>query len=243
MLRILRLKLASLKAANLSTRDEIRLHNIELRNLQDKFDAEDKAASEKRFNDFAESLPKITKARTSEVQKALNDEKIAREESLRVEQVVTEAKLDLTKKIGEALGAFSDLAGRETAAGKVLAVAQATINTYLGATQILSAKPTPGVPTPLAVAMKISGAATVIASGLASVKNILKVKTPGGGGAASLPTATAPLSALPQTTSTQIDQTQVSQIGNAASRSYIVESDVTNGQERIERLNRAARIG
>jgi hypothetical protein len=29
---------------------------------------------------------------------------------------------------------------------------------------------------------------------------------------------------------------------NATQRSYVLESDVSNGQERIQRLNRAARI-
>jgi hypothetical protein len=42
--------------------------------------------------------------------------------------------------------------------------------------------------------------------------------------------------------STRLDQAQVNQIGNAAARAYVVESDVSNGQERINRLNRAARI-
>jgi len=53
-------------------------------------------------------------------------------------------------------------------------------------------------------------------------------------------TASAPLSPTPQTTT--LNQAQVNQMGNQAQRAYVVESDVSGNQERITRLNRAARI-
>lgn len=60
-----------------------------------------------------------------------------------------------------------------------------------------------------------------------------------GGGGTSV-TASAPL--MPVAATTTLNQNQVNQMGSSTSRAYVVESDVSGNQERIERLNRAARI-
>jgi hypothetical protein len=87
-----------------------------------------------------------------------------------------------------------------------------------------------------------------IATGVANVKKILAVKVPNGGGAGatSLPTntamagQTAPLN--PQLQTTTLNQSQINQLGSATNRAFVLESDVSGNQERIRRLNRAARI-
>jgi hypothetical protein len=50
----------------------------------------------------------------------------------------------------------------------------------------------------------------------------------------------APLAA--QAATTTLNQGQINQIGNVAARAYVVESDISGNQERVIRLNRAARI-
>lgn len=65
-------------------------------------------------------------------------------------------------------GAVSDLLGENTKVGKIAAIAQATINTYLGATAAFSQ-------TPGGIIIKSLAASTAIASGLASVKKIMSV--------------------------------------------------------------------
>ena len=50
---------------------------------------------------------------------------------------------------------------------------------------------------------------------------------------------TAPI----QNTVTQLNQQSINQLGSATSRAYVLESDVTNSQEKITRINRAARLG
>lgn len=65
-------------------------------------------------------------------------------------------------------GAVSDLLGENTKVGKIAAIAQATINTYLGATAAFS-QTTGGI------IIKSIAASTAIASGLASVKKIMSV--------------------------------------------------------------------
>jgi hypothetical protein len=78
------------------------------------------------------------------------------------------------------LGTIADAVGRETAAGKALAIAQATINTYMGATKALATYPPP---------FGAIAAATVIVAGLLQVKKIISTKLPAipkpGGGSAS----------------------------------------------------------
>jgi hypothetical protein len=41
---------------------------------------------------------------------------------------------------------------------------------------------------------------------------------------------------------TRLDADQLNQIGNAAVRAFVIESDVSTNQERIRRINRQARL-
>lgn len=69
-------------------------------------------------------------------------------------------------ELSKLAGDMADILGRESAAGKTLAVAQATINTYQGATKAIA---TGGL-------LGIAQAAVVIAAGLANVAKIAAVK-------------------------------------------------------------------
>jgi len=82
-------------------------------------------------------------------------------------------------------GSVAQLFGEQTAIGRIAAVAQATINTYLAATQALAAYPPP---------FNFIAMASTILTGIAQVKKILTVKSglPGdSGGGGSAPTAIA----------------------------------------------------
>ena len=149
----------------------------------------------------------------------------------------TKTKYDI---ISNAAATFSDILGKQTAAGKALGIASALINTYVGATEVLRAKTV--IPEPFGTIQKIVSVASILATGFKSIKAITSVQVPGGGGGGvTAPSApSAPI--LPQASSTTINQGQVNQIGNVAARAFVVESDVSGNQERIRRLNRAARI-
>jgi len=149
------------------------------------------------------------------------------------------------RAVGDALGTLSDIIGKDTAAGKAMAVAQALINTYLGASEVIRAKSV--LPEPFGTIQKIASVAAIIATGIKSVKAITAVKVPGGGGGggASIPSvsAIAPLTPqAPQAQVTNLSQSSINAVGNAANRAYVLETDVSNNQERIRRLNRASRI-
>ena len=93
------------------------------------------------------------------------------------------SKVELAQVVGNALGALSQLAGEETAAGKALAIAQATIDTYAGATKALAAYPPP---------FNFIAAGAVVVAGLLNVKKILSVKVPNDQGGAAGSTQTPP---------------------------------------------------
>jgi hypothetical protein len=155
-----------------------------------------------------------------------------------------QAKVAAAQFYADSLNAIADLIGKDTATGKALAVAAALTSTYLSAQKAYESqfKPLAIVDSPVRGAI---AAGVAVASGLANVKKILAVKIPGrSGGGANLGSGssfvTAPIG--PQLGGTQLNQGQVNQLSNAANRAFVLESDVSGNQERIERLNRAARI-
>lgn len=147
--------------------------------------------------------------------------------------------------ISGVLGQAATLFGQASAAGKVLAIAQATIDTYQSA--VASYKSLAGIPI-VGPALGFAAAGVAIAAGLANVKKIVSVQVPGSSSASSSVgsiSTSAPLQVTPQVGSTQLPQQQINQIGNASDpiRAFVLESDNSNATERITRLNRAARLG
>jgi hypothetical protein len=183
------------------------------------------------------------RAKNSEDEKQKAIDKIALDNALAVNQEENDKKrVASIQAVSNALGVASDIIGKETAAGKALAISQALINTYLGASEVIKAKST--LPEPFGTISKIASVAAIIATGLKSVKAITSVKVPGraSGGGANIPSSPVTAPVVPQAESTRLDQGQINQIGNAAGRAFVVESDITGNQEKIKRLNRQARI-
>jgi len=159
---------------------------------------------------------------------------------------IAEKEEELRQKIitgiANGLDTLAEIAGKQTLAGKVLAIASTVIKTIQGGiaafTGMVSA-----IPGPVGIALGVVAAAGVVAAGVKAVKQITAVKVPGtsgGGGAPSISSPQAPLT--PQAQTTTLNQNSINAVGNAASRVFVLETDVSNSQERIRRLNRAARI-
>lgn len=175
-------------------------------------------------------------------------ERKAAEAQKQIDDELTKSRIENAQKVANILSGLSDVFGKETAAGKATAIAAATINTYLAASQALT-----GIKkmNPLGATLAIAQAALIVANGIKQVREISKVKVPGGGGAsASIPANTsissaAPISPTESVTNvrTELQATTIQQLGSATNRAYVLESDVTNSQERIRRINRAARLG
>jgi hypothetical protein len=180
--------------------------------------------------------------RTTNLGIEYEQDKTATEAKIRLAEEERNMRVNASLDIADAMISLGSIVGEQTAAGKALGIASALINTYIGASEVIRAKSV--LPEPFGTIQKIASVASIIATGLKTVKSIASVQVPGGAGggagAGSAPNISAPLS--PEASVTTLNQAQVNQIGNVASKSYVVESDVSGNQERIRRLNRAARI-
>jgi hypothetical protein len=133
----------------------------------------------------------------------------------------------------------ANLFAEGTAENKALSVAAATISTFVSAQKAYEAAQS--LPFGIGSVLGPISAGLAIAAGLKNVQKILAVKVPGDAGGGPLPSNSfSPLS--PQAQTTTLNQGQVNQLASATSRAFVLESDVSGSQERIQRLNRAARI-
>ena len=170
-----------------------------------------------------------------------------KQEEVEAKRQLSELEMQQTQNalngIAGALDAFAEVAGRQSAAGKALSIAVTVIKTIQGGVSAFTGMVS-SIPGPVGIALGAVAAAGVVASGYASIAKMKAVPIPGkggGSGGGSVPSApAAPIIPRPQTTA--LDQQSINAVGNAAARSYVLETDVTNNQERIRRLNRAARI-
>lgn len=209
--------------------------------------AEQEASDLKIKNSFDE-LDAITNNLLAEV----NAEEKASEAKKQIAKAEADLKKQQLSEVGGAIENLTTIVGKDTIAGKALGIATALINTYQGASEAIKQKST--LPSPFDVVAKVINVGAIIATGLKTVKAITSVQVPavkGGGGsaAASIPTppsisATAPISPAQQleASSTLLNAQAIQELGSATNRAYVVESDVTNSQERIKRINRAARL-
>ena len=229
------------------TQKEISENNIRLAQERTRKEKEDAKNQEAADNAEMERLSNAEEERiNNEIQlknKLAQNEKDAAE----AVKIYEQQKRDTYEMTGNAMASLADAVGRQTVAGKALAVSQALINTYLGVTEVLRNKTV--IPEPFGTIQKIASVATVLASGFSAVKNIGRTQVPGGGGGVGVQTqpiqTNAPIS--PMGISTSLNASSIQGIGNAAAggvgRAYVLDSDIRNSEERQVRLQRAARLG
>ena len=211
----------------------------------------DKAENDKKDADKQQEL--LVESNKNGLGKMLTDKAVAFTKGLELtkqnadaEKLIDAEKLETKKaQITEsmvAMSQLSDFVGRETAAGKALGIATATINTYQGASEALKQKST--LPSPFDVIAKVLNVATIIASGIKTVKSIASVQIPGRfGGGGGMPTMAAPMTPeLPQAATTNLSRQTINDIGNQAVRAYVIETDVTSNQERMAAIRQRARF-
>ena len=151
-----------------------------------------------------------------------------------IEKQFAKQKSDIVREgVNTQLEAFSSLAGSlQSLAGesKELAIAQAIIDTYVGANKAFAQG---------GVAGFVTGAA-VILGGLANVKKIMEqdVGSGGGGGGGSV---SAP-SATPRTTIASGAFTLEGGQEPEPARAYVVSDDITNSQNKLANIRRRATI-
>ncbi len=159
---------------------------------------------------------------------------------IEIDRKENEAKMQNAAMAAGLLNTVSSLVGKNTAAGKATAIAATTIDTYVGAQKayVSQMQLTPDSPIRAAIA-----AAIALATGIKNVREISKVKVPGGG-AASAPSINASAPASVQQVPT-IGESPITALGAAMTptqplRAYVVESEVTGSQKRVADIERRA---
>lgn len=137
-------------------------------------------ADEKFTNDFdrkaaEEEIKYQAEIKATEKTGAAKD--LIQQKHANVQKAIEKAKFDAQlQEASNAFGGISQLLGESTAAGKAAAIAQATINTYLGVSQILAAQSV--LPEPAASIAKAVQIGITIATGIANVSKIASTKVP-----------------------------------------------------------------
>jgi len=152
-------------------------------------------------------------------------------------------------EIGEALGILANAADQGSDLQKGLALAQIAIDTGLSISNLTA---TSSAPTPdnlatggLSGFAKYAVGIAKILANMAAARNIIKgANRSGGGGNPTQSGMTAPVTPASQIqqTVTTLNQGTINALGNQAIKAYVLESDVTNSQNRVTRILNSSRF-
>lgn len=186
--------------------------------------------------ELAKMTEEFSRKEFEDSMKRYDQEKAATKFQMELDKAKTEARLANLTAVSNALNGLGQLIGEETAAGKSLAVAQATIDTYVGATKAYAQGGVLGFVT----------AAAVVAAGLANVRKIVSTKIPGqssGGGGVSFSAPQAPQ--FNPALATQVSGSGDVTLGPkpVPQKVYVVESDIRGVQNKVAVIDRNATIG
>ena len=220
------------------------------RNKKVEDDLKAKADREKRMQEFnekseKEGLGKILEIRTAAYLQSIKDAEDTAAAKARIDELEKQSKIANAYAISDIVSGLSNLIGQESAVGKGIAVASATIDTYLSASSLFKNAAANPI-TVLNPAYPYLVAAPAVLSGIARVKQIMAVSIPkGGSGGASVPSIStqAPIvPQLPAAQTTNISRESINDLGNQAVRAYVIETDVTGNQQRMAAIRQRARF-
>ena len=158
-----------------------------------------------------------------------------RERIFKREQEIDEAKRkgqeDALTATAGTLGQIAELFGKQTAAGKSAAIAEATIQTFLSAQKAYSS--TVGIPVVGPVLAPIN-AGLAIAAGIKNIKAITAVQTPDGGGSGGGGNVSNSFTSGAQAPNFNVvgnsGMNQLAQIQQQPIQAYVVSGEVTSAQ-------------
>jgi hypothetical protein len=220
--------------------------DLELQLEQKKIDVKKDAA--KKQEDILQETAKNEKLSAEERYAALDalnkagviSDKEASDAKIAIAKAEKDAKIVELDAYASVLNQASALLGKNTVEGKAVAIAAATISTYTAIAKTLGAFA--GVPIP---GYAIAQAIVTGIAGFAAVKNIIDTPIPnqgggGGGGTPSMPS----MPAAPAMRPTGFSTGQPSQTPPKVEpqKVYVVESDITNSQNKVARIQSKATI-
>ena len=177
------------------------------------------------LDEFNEQSRQTNLERDKEISKA----------SIDIAKAEAKAKEENLAKVGNALSSFSEIAGKETAAGKALAIASTLIQTYQSAQSSYASLA--GIPI-VGPALGAAAAGAAVFAGMKQIQNIKKTKVPKGGGGGGASAGGASVGAAPTPPSfnvvgaseTSVLADTVAEQTNEPVQAYVVSNDVTTAQ-------------
>lgn len=215
----------------------------ELKSFRDAEAAYDKEQLDKKLAREKEYKQQELDAKAEFARQELENQEDQAKAEKEIAENVAKAKIESYQLASNALMLAAELAGKSTAEGKILASAATLINTYLAAQSAYASQMailTPDAPIRAAIAAGIA-----VANGLANVAAINAVQVPGGkGSGASGSSSTPSMPSAPAMRPTGFSTGQPSQIPPKLEpqKVYVVESDITNTQKKVSRIESKATI-
>ena len=188
----------------------------------------------------------INDIKLSAQQKSLENEKANSDAKIKIAEEEAAAKQKALQAYSSGLKTAATLLGESTAAGKAAAIAATTIDTIQSGVSAFKGM-VAAVPGPVGIALGSVAAAGALASGYASVKKILAVKTPNGGGSAASPStggSSAPqFNVVGNSGVNQLAQTLGGNSEQAPIQAYVVAQNVTSAQSLNRNIVSNASLG
>jgi len=222
--------------------------------LDDQF-AIDEAKRIENENEIKESNERIFQFQLEAAQKRAELQKNFNAESIAADIALQDAKFEAASA---GLNALSTLAGdneklanvlfaidKGLAIAKIIVDTQREIGGYFAANAVFGL-PGAALAAKQSLAAKIrAGAsiATIVATSIAKFKKGGGSADAGAGGGGGNLTSPVPPQLSPQVTATQVNTAAVNQLGNQATRAYVLNSDIQNNDQRNAYINRNASIG
>lgn len=211
---------------------EAEQETVRLQAIVDNANAETQAKIDAQIalDDFTEQSRQTNLTRDTELETAKKD----------LDQKTKDAKISNLEAVSGALNGLSALAGENAQAQKFIGIAQATIDTFIGANKALAQG---GIAGPIA-------AAGIIATGIANVATIVKTKIPSTKGSAAS-SGSSPSGGGSQPPSFNIvGASETNQLADAIGgqtqqpvQAYVVANDVTTAQSLQNNIVEGATIG
>jgi hypothetical protein len=181
--------------------------------------------------------------------KATADNKANADAQQLIDKKLADSKIENLARGSAMLSNISELIGQNTAAGKVAAVAAATIDTYAAAQSAF--KNAQANPISIAFpAYPFINAGLAIAGGLKNVKSILAVKTPKGGGGGSVPSGGGMGAGPSAPAFNVVGASPVNQLAqtlgdkqNVPIKAYVVSGEVSTAQALDRNIIKSATLG
>jgi hypothetical protein len=168
---------------------------------------------------------------------------------IKIDELEAQAKAKMVAAIGQTLATASELLGKNTVAGKAMAIAATTVDTLQSSISAYKGM-VAAIPGPVGIAAGAVAAAGSIATGLATVKKIVSVKVPGGGGGGSAPSISASSvgTPAPAPSFNVVGNSGVNQIAQTLGnqqpvQAYVVANNVTTAQSLDRNIVQNASLG